>query len=158
MRLHNIKHTKYWEVNWVFGFHVVHVVLKRCPPNNPWKGTMLFCRLIENTNSNVKTDNRYDGWPPIRKKSKAKNPRIDSVASTVIHTTGKKTNKQKNKKPNRKKDLIWRHGPPSNISELNLLTYLRQMLIKPKKKRMKKKRRKRKQIDRNLTCDIKCRK
>ena len=33
----NIKHKwkshqdKYWEVNWVFGVHVVHVILKRCP-------------------------------------------------------------------------------------------------------------------------------
>ena len=57
----------------------------------------------KNTNSNVKTDNRYDGWPPIRKKSEAKNPRIDSVASTVIHTTGKKkTNKQTKSQTERK--------------------------------------------------------
>ena len=98
----NIKHKwkshqdKYWEVNWVFGVHVVHVILKRCPATLAKD----LCYSAAWYKMQIQM-----WWPTTDmtvdekdKKTKAKNPRIDSVASGVIHTTGQK---QKQKKKER---------------------------------------------------------
>ena len=104
-------HDKYWEVNWVFGVHVVHVVLKMCPAT---LGKDLCYSaawyIIQIQMWWPTTDMTVDAKD---KKTKAKNPRIDSVASGVIHTTGQKQ-KQKNKtrqKRNRKNHFTWGYSP-----------------------------------------------
>ena len=113
----NIKHKwkshqdKYWEVNWVFGVHVVHVILKRCPAT--------LAKDLCYSAAWYKIQIQM-WWPTTDmtvdekdKKTKAKNPRIDSVTSGVVHSTGQKQ-KQKNKtrqKRNRKNHFTWGHSP-----------------------------------------------
>ena len=82
----NIKHKwkshqdKYWEVNWVFGVHVVHVILKRCPATLAKD----LCYSAAWYKMQIQM-----WWPTTDmtvdekdKKTKAKNPWIDSVAWT----------------------------------------------------------------------------